>query len=73
MGMMGPGQTLMAKCSCIEIFTGDGEGEAGASGAPPVGRDRCEEGLEGWKWECGGGGLDTLMVMYERETRRAWG
>lgn len=28
MGRMGPGHTLMAKCSCMEIFTGDGGGGA---------------------------------------------
>lgn len=73
---MGPGHTLMAKCSCMEILTGEGGGrdlgaeEAAREGA---GEDGVEEegGMERWeeveesgggaKWEWGGGGFDTLM------------
>lgn len=72
---MGPGHTLIAKCSCMEILTGEGGGrdlgaeEVAREGA---GEDGVEEegGMERWeveelgggaKWEWGGGGFDTLM------------
>lgn len=74
MGRMGPGHTLMAKCSCMEILPGEGGGgTAGLGGPAPEGgegegeeeedggRERREDGLLGGKWEWGGGGLETLI------------
>lgn len=71
MGRMGPGHTLMAKCSCMEILTGEGGGGTAGLGGPTAkggveeeedgGRGRWEEGLLGGKWEWGGGGLETLI------------
>lgn len=73
MGRMGPGHTLMAKCSCIEILTGEGGGsEAGWGGAAADGDEADEEGLEvedGGMTRCevegGGWGLETLMWAAE--------
>lgn len=52
MGSMGPGHTLMAKCSCMEIFTGEGGGMAGLGGPAAEGGG---EG-EGEEVELGGKG-----------------
>lgn len=67
MGRIGPGHTLMAKCSCIEILTGDGGGGAAEWGVA-MGEVAAEEGAEGegggmarWEVEGGGGGLETLI------------
>lgn len=71
MGRMGPGHTLMAKCSCMEILTGEGGGGTAGLGGPAAeggveeeedgGRERREDGLLGGKLEWGGGGLETLI------------
>lgn len=45
MGRMGPGHTFMAKCSCIEILTGEGGGRAEEWGVAE-GEVADEEGLE---------------------------
>lgn len=47
MGRMGPGHTLMAKCSCMEIFTGDGGGGAEDGDADEEGGDVEEEDCAG--------------------------
>lgn len=67
MGRMGPGHTLMAKCSCMEIFTGEAGGMEVAWGAAE-GEEADEAGLEveeggmaKWVVEGGGGGFETLM------------
>lgn len=67
MGRIGPGHTLMAKCSCIEILTGEGGGAATEWGGAE-GEDTEDEGVdeeEGGmaRWEVGGcgGALETLM------------
>lgn len=67
MGRMGPGHTLMAKCSCIEILTGEAGGIEVEWGVAE-GEEAEEEGLEveeggmaRWVVEGGGGGLETLM------------
>lgn len=67
MGRMGPGHTLMAKCSCIEILTGEAGGTEVACGVAE-GDEADEEGLEvedggmaKWVVEGGGGGFETLM------------
>lgn len=71
MGRMGPGHTLMAKCSCIEILTGDGGGRAEEWGvAEGDGEDEEdveleEGGMARWEVEGGGGGLETLMCTVE--------
>lgn len=73
MGRMGPGHTLMAKCSCIEILTGEGGGsETGWGGGAADGEEADEEGLEvedGGMTRCevegGGWGLETLMWAAE--------
>lgn len=74
MGRMGPGHTLMAKCSCIEILTGEGGGGPTKWGVA-AGEVADEEGLEveleeggraRWEVEGGGGGLETLMWTVER-------
>lgn len=67
MGRMGPGHTLMAKCSCIEILTGEAggigvacsvaEGEEADEDGPEVE----EGGMAKWVVEGGGGGFETLM------------
>lgn len=71
MGRMGPGHTLMAKCSCIEILTGEGGGSEVEWGVAE-GEEADEEGLEveeggmaRWEVEGGGGGLETLMWTVE--------
>lgn len=83
MGRMGPGHTLMAKCSCMEILTGEGGGGTAGLGGPAAeggvegegeveedgGRGRWEDGLLGGKWEWGGGGLETLI----RTTGKSYG
>lgn len=73
MGRMGPGHTLMAKCSCIEILTGEGGGRALEWGAAE-GEVADEEGVEveeggmvRWEVEGGGGGLETLMWTVKRD------
>lgn len=45
MGRIGPGHTLMAKCSCIEILTGEGGGRAVEWGVAK-GEEADEEGVE---------------------------
>lgn len=67
MGRMGPGHTLMAKCSCIEILTGEAGGIEVACGVAE-GEEADEDGLEveeggmaKWVVEGGGGGFETLM------------
>lgn len=64
---MGPGHTLMAKCSCIEILTGEAGGIEEACGVVE-GEEADEDGLEveeggmaKWVVEGGGGGFETLM------------
>lgn len=73
MGRMGPGHTLMAKCSCIEILTGEGGGGAIEWGVAE-GEEADEEGVEAeeggmarWEVEGGGGGLETLMWTVRRD------
>lgn len=73
MGRMGPGHTLMAKCSCIEILTGEGGGGAIEWGVTE-GEEADEEGVEAeeggmarWEVEGGGGGLETLMWTVRRD------
>lgn len=70
---MGPGHTLMAKCSCIEILTGDGGGREVELGVAD-GEEADEEGVEveeggmaRWEVEGGGGGLETLIWTVERD------
>ncbi len=47
MGRMGPGHTLMAKCSCMEILTGEGGGSTAGLGGPAAeGEGR---GRGGWR------------------------
>lgn len=64
---MGPGHTLMAKCSCIEILTGEGGGGAEEWGviegevADDDGVEVEEGGMARWDADGGGGGLETLM------------
>lgn len=58
---MGPGHTLMAKCSCIEILTGEGGGGAKGEEADEEGVEVEEGGMVRWEAEGGGGGLETLM------------
>lgn len=72
MGRMGPGHTLMAKCSCIEILTGDGGGRAVELGVAK-GEEADEEGVEveeggmaRWEVEGGGGALETLIWTVKR-------
>lgn len=73
MGRMGPGHTLMAKCSCIEILTGEAGGKV-VEWAAAEGEDADEEGEEEedggrtrWVVERGGGGLETLMWTAGRD------
>lgn len=72
MGRMGPGQTLMAKCSCIEILTGEGGGRVVEWGvaegevADEAGVEVEEGGMTRWEVEGGGGGLETLMWTVEQ-------
>ena len=71
MGRMGPGHTLMAKCSCIEILTGEGgggpvwwgvaEGEVADEGGVE------EAGRAKWEVEGSGGGLETLMCTVKED------
>lgn len=65
---------MMAKCSCIEILTGDGGGRPVELGVAK-GEEADEEGLEvevevggmaRWEVEGGGGGLETLMWTLEQ-------
>lgn len=73
MGRMGPGHTLMAKCSCIEILTGEGGGGPAEWGvaagevADEEGAGAEEGGMARWEVEGGGGGLETLMWTVERD------
>lgn len=67
MGRMGPGHTLMAKCSCIEILLGEGGGGAVEWGVDE-GEVADEEGLgveavgiARWEVEGGGGGFERLI------------
>lgn len=70
---MGPGHTLMAKCSCIEILTGEGGGSevewgvAEGEEADEEGLEEEEGGMARWEVEGGGGGLETLMWTAERD------
>lgn len=72
MGRMGPGHTFMAKCSCIEILTGEGGGRAEEWGiaegevADEEGVEVEEGGMARWEVEGGGGGLETLMWTVKR-------
>lgn len=73
MGRMGPGHTLMAKCSCIEILIGEAGGIEVACGVAE-GEEADEEGLEveeggiaKWLVEGGGGGFETLMWTVKRD------
>lgn len=67
MGRIGPGHTLMAKCSCIEILTGEAGGIEVACGvaegeeADGDGLEVEEGGMAKWAVEWGGGGFETLM------------
>lgn len=67
MGRIGPGHTLMAKCSCIEILTGEAGGIEVACGvaegeeADGDGLEVEEGGMAKWAVEGGGGGFETLM------------
>ena len=73
MGRMGPGHTLMAKCSCIEILTGEGGGGAVGWGGAAEGEEADEDGVEaedggmarGEVEGGGGGGLETLIWTVE--------
>lgn len=73
MGRMGPGHTLMAKCSCIEILTGEGGGievecdVAEGEEADEEGVEVEEGGMARWEVVGGGGGLETLMWTVERD------
>jgi len=69
MGRMGPGHTLMAKCSCMEIFTGEGGGGAEGEETDEDGVEAEPGGMARWEEEegGGGGGLETLMWTGERD------
>lgn len=71
MGRMGPGHTLMAKCSCIEILTGEAGGNevewgvAEGEVADEEGLEVEEGGMARWLVEGGGGVFETLIWTVE--------
>lgn len=76
MGRMGPGQTLMAKCSCIEILTGEAGGNkvewgvAEGEVADEEGLEVEEGGMARWLEEGGGGVFETLIWTVELDCGR---